>query len=71
MALRSEALRGVSRPGSQLGQSGQPRPEPVRRTAPPVTITTASSTATTNVIRRNAAARERGSRIGEELMATR
>ena len=52
MALTSAALRGVRWPGSQFGQEGQPRPEPVRRTAPPVTMMTARRTAAASVIRR-------------------
>jgi hypothetical protein len=52
MALASLAPRGASRPGEQLGQSGQPRPESVSRTAPPVTMMIASSTAAANVTRR-------------------
>ena len=40
---------------SQVGQSGQPRPEPVMRTAPPVTMMKATAMAATRVIWRNRA----------------
>ncbi len=41
----------TSRPCSQLGQSVQPRPEPVRRTAAPVITMPTSDTRATKVIR--------------------
>ena len=62
MAFASLVSRGERLPGEQLGQSGHPRPESVSRTAPPVTMMTASSTAATNVTRRYAAGLKRGSR---------
>ena len=43
---------GASLPSAQVGQSGQPRPEPVTRTAPPDTMIAASRTSATNVTRR-------------------
>ena len=50
IAWPPSAPLGVSRPGSQLGQSGQPRPEPVRRTAAPVTMMTARRKPATSTI---------------------
>ena len=41
----------TSRPSLQFGQSVQPRPEPVRRTAAPVTMITPSDTRATSVMR--------------------
>jgi hypothetical protein len=40
MAEVSLALWGAKRPGEQFGQSVHPRPEPVSRTAAPVTMMT-------------------------------
>ncbi len=40
------------RPSAQVGQSGQPSPDPVTRTAPPVTTMKPRATRATNVIRR-------------------
>ena len=51
---------GVSRPSSQLGQSVHPRPDPVSRTAAPVTTITANARSANSVIRRYAAGETRG-----------
>ena len=52
MAFTSLAAWGVSRPASQFGHSGHPRPEPLSRTAPPVTMMTATRTMAANAMRR-------------------
>ena len=53
----------VSWPVEQLGHDGHPRPESLRRTAPPVTMMIASSTAATIVIRRYASGLRCGTRM--------
>ena len=58
----SAAPWGTRWPGEQLGQSGQPSPDWVRRTAPPVTMIAASSRQATKVILRYAAGLSRGMR---------
>ena len=62
MAGASEISDGVRRPCEQLGQSVQPRPDPVSRTVAPVTTMTARDAAATSVIRRYSAGVSR--RIG-------
>ena len=48
--LAPVAPRGMSEPSSQLGQVGQPIPEPVSRTAAPDTTMAPSATRATAVI---------------------
>ena len=43
---------GTTLPRAQVGQSGQPRPDPVRRTAPPVTTMAKRATTAAPVMRR-------------------
>ncbi len=50
MAWYSQGATTRSR--AHVGQSGQPRPDPVRRTAPPVTMMKARAAAARSVIRR-------------------
>ena len=46
------APRGTSEPSSQVGQVGHPMPEPVSRTAAPVTTIAPSATRAAAVMRR-------------------
>ena len=52
MPALSDAERGVKLSGSHDGQVEQPRPEPVRRTAAPVTMMKTSAATVANVMRR-------------------
>jgi len=52
MPAPSDAERGVKLSGSHDGHVEQPSPEPVRRTAAPVTMMKTSDARVTNVMRR-------------------
>ena len=52
-AWTSRAPWGVKEVSVQRGQVGQPRPEPVRRTAPPVTTSTTLATRVAHASGRN------------------
>jgi hypothetical protein len=66
MACESVADSGVRLPGSQLGHSGHPRPDPVSRTDAPVTTMRARRTTATSAMRRYWLGLTRGRRIGRQ-----